>query len=48
MNDLDTDSMIQKALNSESSEVFKYQWSHVEGDKKGELKFFFLKITNKN
>ena len=46
MKDLDVGDLIDKALNSRSAEVFKYEWNHIAGSKKGELKFFFLKIRN--
>ena len=48
MDDLNIDSMILKARNSESAEVFSYKWSHSPGTKQGSLKFFYLKIKNKN
>ena len=48
MNNLDIDSLFQDALNYESFETFKYQWNYQEGDNKGELLLFFLKIKNLN
>lgn len=46
MQGIDAESIITKALNSRTSDIFKYEWSFEDAKKKGELKFFFLRIKN--
>lgn len=48
MKGLDLKDLMGKALNSSSAEVFKYEWKHADEAKDGELKFFYLRIKNKN
>lgn len=48
MADLDIASLVEKALNSKEARVFKYSWEHQEGGKKGRLKFFCLRVHNKD
>jgi hypothetical protein len=48
MHKLDVEDLMDKALNSPTKEVFKYEWNLIDGNKKGELKFFLLRTQNCN